>query len=426
MSKKVIVKAPTVEFPGVRYPGQHKVEEIAAEVFRQAQEARDFIVRADKMSFVEHAEQGIMLVRGDAPLPMSKRAIQQICAWIGLPLNSRLYKRLRWGNEAGPQRSRDARRFWDTWCNLVNDHFKKIDTFKLIRTMTTQAGDRYVRAFLSDRYMIIPNDQLFMAVADKFKDVGVEIWDASLSEDSFYIYAVAPDIKAQIRKDRPWGEYAFVGDAEDAVNAALRISNSETGQGGCEVCPAIITRITKSYLVKDNALSVRHLGARHKMDELLSQDTLKKRNSIVYDEIRDYCQSTFDELKFQSFVDRLQDATQDEIDAVHAADALQAVYDISESRKADVLNWLMKTGDRSRYGLANAVGAVAKSDKNIDPDESASLEWVGADLINRQTAVKLEKAAEKVRAEKVHARKEQQEQVSAQLMAAGRSFGREF
>jgi hypothetical protein len=162
------------------------------------------------------------------------------------------------------------------------------------------------------------------------------------------------------------------------------------------------------------------------MDELLSQDTLKKRNSIVYDEIRDYCQSTFDELKFQSFVDRLQDATQDEIDAVHAADALQAVYDISESRKADVLNWLMKTGDRSRYGLANAVGAVAKSDKNIDPDESASLEWVGADLINRQTAVKLEKAAEKVRAEKVHARKEQQEQVSAQLMAAGRSFGREF
>jgi hypothetical protein len=425
--KKVRKAVPTIEFPGVSYPGQHNVDEITKEVLRQAKAAEDLIVSANCMMFVLDKKQGIMLSFGDQCLPMSRRAIQQICAWMGLATNSRLFKRLRWGDEAGVKRDGDRTRFWDTWCNLVNDHFDRIDTFKLLRIMEAKDGHKYIRAFLSDRYMIIPNDQLLIAVVDKVKELGVEIWDAALSEDSFYIYAVAPGIQAQIRKDRPWGEYSFVGDGEDAVNAALRISNSETGQGGCSVCPAIITQLTHAYFVKQNALAVRHLGARHKMDELLSPATLKKRNAVVYDEIRDYCASVFDEVKFQSFVDRLQDATQDEIDVVKASDALQVVYDISESRKNDVLNFLMKTGDRSRYGLANAVGAVAKTDTSIHPDEAASLEHVSADLINKQTAVKLAKAAERAAAEKVNKRiEDQQEAISVQQLAAGRASEEEF
>lgn len=412
-----------IEFPGVSYPGQHRVEEIVKEVQRQAKAAMDFIIDAKCMKLVLDDTSGIALTFTtptgmNHTFPLSRRAYLQLAQWVGLPTNSALYKRLRWGTTE-PGRKRCNEVFWPTWINLINDHFEHIKTHKLIRTMECQ-GQRYIRAFLSDRYMIIPNDQLLYAVADKLMAQKVEIWNAKLSEDSFYLYAVAPGVGAQIRTDRPWEGYRFIGEKDDVVNAALMIKNSETGQGGCEVCPAILHGISNSYLVRQSALSIRHLGARHKMDELLSLETLKKRNAIVYDEIRDYCTAVFNADKFQQFVAKLQDATQDEVEPTAAVDALQSVFDISEDRQRDVMKWLIKTGDRSRYGLANAVASIASHDTAIDPDEAANLQNISSELIEKYTAIRLAKVAtdrEKNKAFKqVEARRAA---VESELVAAG-------
>jgi precorrin-3B methylase len=92
------------------------------------------------------------------------------------------------------------------------------------------------------------------------------------------------------------------------------------------------------------------------MDALLSPATIRKKNALVYEEVRDYCESTFDEDGFQQFVDRINTATQDEMpDSVQAAEAVRCVYELSDARKNSIVNWLIESGDKSRYGLACAV-----------------------------------------------------------------------
>jgi hypothetical protein len=377
-----------------------RVKDILDELAYQAQNYRDFVLPTSRLKLIPSEEHGFMLeyTVNDAAhsAPLSKRAMLQIAQWIGLPTNSRLYKRLRWGYEDIKSRrhGKVSDRFWPTLMELVNKHFELLSSRRLVRTLKDHEDTWYVRAILSDRYRIIPNDQLFMAAAEKIKALTAEVWDARLSEDTFYVYCVAPGISAQIRSDRPFGnDGRWVGDAGDAVNAALMMRNSETGQGGCEVCPAIVTKVHGSYFVSHNALSVRHLGKQHVMDRLLSPETIRKGNALLFDQVRDYIESTFDADKFQDFVDSLNDATQDELeDPAAAAEAVRLVYDLSEDRKNSVVGWLLESGDKSRYGLAKAVAREAHDNDKIGADEAFQMERISSDLITKQTSLKLAKA----------------------------------
>jgi hypothetical protein len=390
-----------IEYPGIKYPGRMKVKEIFEELQWQAKNYEDYVLPTSKMVLVPNAEHGFVLDfcisdKDTRSVPLSRRAVLQIAQWIGLPTNSRLYKRLRWGtdNVKARRTGKVSDRFWATLLALVNDHFRLLKSRKLVRLLKDHDEQWYVRALMSDAYKIIPNDQLFMVAAEKIKTQEAEVWDARLSEDAFYLYAVAPGISAQIRTDRTFdAEGRWVGDAGDAVNAAVMLRNSETGQGGCEVCPAIVSKVHGSYFVSHNSLSVRHVGKRHKMDMLLSSATIRKENSLIFDQVRDYIESTFNPDKFQEFVDTLNDATQDELeDPAGAAEAVRLVYDLSEERKNSVIAWLLESGDKSRYGLAKAVAREAHDNDRLGADEALHMERVSSDLITKQTALKLAKA----------------------------------
>lgn len=394
-------QVPTLEYPGIKYLGRMKVQEIFTELQRQAAAYKDYILPSTKMHLVPDKEHGIVLEFSikDYELervPLSRRSHLQLAQWLGLATNSRLYKRLRYGSDkvASRRTSSSSDRFWPTWMRLVNDHFDIMKVRKLVRLLMDHNDQWYARALLSDRYRIIPNDQLFMAAAEKIKESESEIWDARLSEDAFYLYAVAEGISAQIRTDRPFeGNVRWTGDAGDAVNAAIMLRNSETGQGGCEVCPAVVSKVHGSYFVSHHALTVRHLGKQHVTDMLLSARTIAKQNEVLFDQVRDYIASTFDSDKFQDFVDAMNDATQDELaDPAAAAEAVRLVYDLSEERKNAVVNWLMSSGDRSRYGLAQAAAREAHDNNELGADEATHMERVSHELIEKQTSLKLAKA----------------------------------
>jgi len=401
------------------------VSAIFEELQRQAKAYKDYVVTNQSIALVIDSEFGLALrftVAGKQyNLPISKRGYDQIIAWVGLRKDSKLYKRLRWGTGEQKRASKESDRFWQTYSNLVNDHFRLIRGKKLVRTLQRPDGEWYVRAILSDKYKIIPNDQLFMCAAEKIKAVKAEIWDARLSEDAFYLYAVAPGITAQVRTDRPFGDgrIRWAGDAGDIVNAAIMLRNSETGQGGCEVCPAIITKVTGSYLVRQNALSVRHLGKAHVTDALLSASTIRKQNSLVFDKVKDYVNSTFTEDAFQEFVAKVQDATQDELaDPLAAADAVRAVYELSTTHRDSILKWLMDTGDRSRYGLAQAVAREAHDNAELNADEAVHLERVSSDLVEKQTAVSLAREYKQVAEKKASRSARATEEVTEAVTAA--------
>lgn len=398
--KRRYILIPQLEFPGPRYPGRRSVSEIFKEIERQAQAYQDYVVATKNIVMRPDDEHGIVLefsIGGSVKaLPMSAGSYMQLAQWLGIPTTSRLYQRFRWGYSDLTKRKvgQHSTRFWQPWCDLVNAHFRIIGVRKLVRTLKTQDDAWYIRAVLSDRYRIIPNGHLFMAVADKIRKIGAEVWDARLSEDRLYIYCVASGINAQVRKDRTFeSDQRWIGDAGDVVNAAITISNSETGHGGCEVSPAIVTKVTGAYVVRQNAVSMRHVGTRHEMDAMLSDRTIKRENRLIFSKITDIVDSTFDPDKFQIFVDRLDEATQDEVeDPVQAAKALQVVYDLSEQRKDNIIGWLMRSGDRSRYGLAVAVAREAHDNQKLGADEAARLEQTAADIVERQTALKLARA----------------------------------
>lgn len=388
---------PTLEFPGVSYPGRRKIAEIFAELKRQTKAYADYVVSTKNMSLQRDDNHGIVLafsIDGTVhQLPMSHRAWLQLAQWMGLRTDSRLYKRLKYGYET-PKATRSDR-FWDTWLRLVNDHFHIISSRRLIRTLARPDGAWYVRALMSSSYRIIPNDQLFLHAADKIQEVGAEVWDARLSEDRFYLYCVAPGISAQLRSDRPFKDSAWKGDAGDAVNAALMLANSETGQGGCDVKPGIVTKITGAYMVGQTTLSLRHLGARHETDALLSESTIRKESELVFAQIKDFIDASFNADKFQLFVDKLQDATQDELDdPMQAAQALRVVYDLSEAREKEITKWLLRSGDNSRLGLARAVCHEACTNDKLNADEAAMLEQLGGEIVEQHTALSLARAYE--------------------------------
>jgi len=393
----VATTIPTLEFPGVSYPGRRKVTEIFNELKRQTKAYADYVVSTKNMAVQRHDAYGLVLafsVDGHIrQLPMSHRAWLQLAQWLGLRTDSRLYKRLRYGYEKPKATKSD--RFWDSWLRLINDHFQIVSSRRLIRTLARPDGAWYVRAIMSNSYRIIPNDQLFLHAADKIQEAGAEVWDARLSEDRFYLYCVAPGISAQIRSDRPFKDSAWKGDAGDAVNAALMLANSETGQGGCDVKPGIVTAVTGAYMVGQTTLSLRHLGARHDTDSLLSEATIHKENELVFAQIKDFIDAAFNEDRFQLFVDKMQDATQDELDdPMQAAQALRIVYDMSEAREKEITKWLLRSGDNSRLGLARAVCHEAQSNDRLNADEAALLEQLGGELVEKQTALSLARAYE--------------------------------
>lgn len=392
-------RLPVLEYPGVRYPGRRAVSEIFSEIKRQAEAYRDYIVPASDIRMAVHPVRGVELVvdiskQERLSFPMTRHVYIQLCNWIGLPVNSQLFKYLRYGRgdyQYSRHGDKYSDRFWQTWCDLSNAFFAQLKAKKLIRTLQDHEGTWYIRAFLSDQYLVIPNDQLFLAVAEELQSQKAEPWDARLSENSFYLYAVAPGISAQVRRDRPFESGGrWIGEVDDTVNAALMLRNSETGEGGCEVCPAIVTSVSGSYFVRQNALSRRHIGQRHVMDGLLSAKMVQKRNSLFFDEVRDYVKAVFNEDEFQAFVNRINDATQDEVaDPLTAARAVRAVYELSEAREASLVKWLMKSGDSSRYGLAKGLAAEAHDNGSLGPAEAVKLEQAGVDLIENQTMVKL-------------------------------------
>ena len=103
---------PTLEYPGVRYPGRMAVSEIYDELRRQAAAYRDYVVANKSVALIIDTEFGLALqftVAGKQhKLPISKRGYDQILAWIGLRKDSKLYKRLRFGNDNQRRAAKDS------------------------------------------------------------------------------------------------------------------------------------------------------------------------------------------------------------------------------------------------------------------------------------------------------------------------------
>lgn len=311
----------------------------------------------------------IRIASGSPEMQLNPTALRQLLSKMGIPKT--LYDRLKDDGHG------------DLNGHLLRELMDRTPTDKcfLLRTM-----DGHVRAVLSDRYKLIDNADLFFLAAEVFQGAGAELWDARLWDDGFELHGVAPHISGEVTLDRTFDpgdgwQSRWVGGEGDVHNAAVRVRNSETGHGSCRVDMSILRRVCANLCVWSDGVSVIHAGGKIAEGVIKSDRTKELESEVVWSTIRDAVTTAFDEKRFSEYIERLNAATQVELpcEPRHAVDALAASLDLSVERKDAILAQLLQTGDRTKFGVIQAVTASAH---DAAPAIATELEELGARLLD--------------------------------------------
>jgi hypothetical protein len=373
---------------------------------------RDLVIGSEKLRFQIIGKELLMRIdTGKVPLlvPVSSRAHTQLAQWMHLPMRCGFYQMMIGGAFTAADRrdfeDTQRRRNWDMFCNVANEFFQTRQDKRLIRLLPNNDGDLYCRAILSNSYQIIDSSDFFFTIATRAKEVGADIWNARLSEDKFYGYAVHPSvaetIELQREKDGPNAHVfrQFGREGKDMIRPAMVFSNSETGEGGCTMERALCWDYCTNYAVTMKVLNKVHIGRKQGDEEFLRPETLKKENEVFFMKAADIVEGCLSKEHFDGYVDKLRGAHEEDVeDPVAAAEALAICYDIPEKDKDAIRNLFLEKCPKTRYGLIGAVTEYAHND-DLNADVGYSLEELGAKLIDTPVAT-IEKRAERLKKEK--------------------------
>lgn len=381
------------------FPGIRSAEEVLKELERRKKCRIDLIVPSHKMVMSHSPEHTQHIAVPGYNGPMTQRATSQMFELIGLPQRARFTQWLVSNSRDFPNTAGT-----DWWVNhdaldgCFNSFLQRMKFDRLVRIMKGDASvGTYCRAVLSNRYRIVDSYDLFFAVLEQLSKIKLggkppEIWNARLSEDHFFGYAVAPGLTGQVDTTRASGD-RWKGLSNDFYNAAICFGNSETGAGGIFIRQAIVRSVSHAYTVGEDLVSERHVGKRLEADADLSSETIKAWNTAFFFEVQDHVKNAFDPDRFQAMLDRMNGATRDSVeDGVIATDALQVCYDLSEAAKTKIRNLFFKGGDTTRYGLLTAVSEAAATD--MGADEAVAMEQISAELASVDMADVYKRAAQ--------------------------------
>ena len=178
--------------------------ELATEIMRRAESKRDFVAETPDLVFSENA-----LAIGTAGcFPLTDHAHGQIADRVGIP--KRYYNRMK---AEAPALLADN----------VNHWFQETPERRMIRTLDGQA-----RAFLSDRYHRIDNEQIADAVLPVLVADGGHgaVVSCCVTEAKLYLQALFPRLEGEVQRGDP-------------VQGGVIISNGEIGNGALDIRPMI-------------------------------------------------------------------------------------------------------------------------------------------------------------------------------------------
>lgn len=404
--------------------GQFNKTEIARilpEIQRQAKTKKDFVIPASTISVDDSgklslpgvksfklansgntyatwqeaegaAEKGESIIPQEASgdFPLSRTARRQLCTRLGTPIA-----------------------FVDALCTQgQGDLAGRILTERLHRPrigidpanatanvdrFTVRMLDSAVRAVVSERYRIIDNIDLFFASAQKLDKVGGEIWQMRLTGDNFQMLAVARGISGEVRLDRTfdpgdgWQSRWHNGET-DTQYAAMSLSNSETGCGSIQICPAIMTRVCANYNVWAKVLRAVHLGRKREEDGLIENaETQSLESRLTFARVQAAIETIFNPDDFAKYIETMNAATQRVIVTdIHNTPTVQKAvervserFEIQDNVAATIYANLLKSCDYSQYGMMQATTQAAHDmDVEKEIDGAISLEEIGGAIVH--------------------------------------------
>lgn len=342
---------------------QFTLTQLAAELESRASSKQDFVVDTRALEMETNGNlvinsQPIIASRVDAGdqiiLPVNDIAHGQIASRLNIP--AAYYSKMR---EQAPALLADN----------VNHWFQKNPEKRLVRSLNGNA-----RAFLSDRYQRIENEEIASVVLPQLLEhEGVEIKSCAITESRMYIKAVFSRIQGEVVKG-------------DVVQAGIVISNSEVGQGAVKIQPLVYRLVCENGMVIEDAkYTARHVGGRisaqEDIYEMLSNETIAADDRAIMLKVRDVVRASFDEARFASRLSAMQETTTQKIigNPAESIKLLAKKFSFNEFEQGSILRHLIEGGDTSRWGVLNAVTRTAQDIE--DYDRATQLETAGGNIL---------------------------------------------
>jgi hypothetical protein len=340
------------------------IVELAQEIERRANSKKDMVASTSNMEF-----QGWDLVVGRRDTyGVNAVAHEQIAAHTEIP--ARYYDRMR---KEAP----------DLLANNINTWFAKYPAPRMVRVLD---GD--VRAFLSNRYRIIDNEDVAEAVLPIVGDLGLDIMSCQVTDKKLYIKAVDKRVNRELAKTG-----ARLGDGGHTIarvtSPAITISNSEVGFGALSVQGGVYDSFCSNLATfGERSMRRTHIGSKHELvdDELfalLSDDTKRLTDEAIMAQVRDVVRVAFDRARFDALVDRIEGSQEDKLPAADVVEVVKRAtrkLNLTDGEGKGVLQHLIEGGDLSRLGLYNSVTRMSADVESYD--RASDLERIGASVID--------------------------------------------
>lgn len=345
------------------------LQDLAAEIERRAEAKRDFIAPVPKFELaVVDAKPTIAISNGSLhQFGINDLAHGQIAEYSGIPMA--YYRRMLQDDPA-------------LLINNINRWLKdKAKDARMLRTL-----DGTLRAFLSNSYRQLENEDLADAVLPVLLKRDLMIISCEITDRRLYIKAV----DKSIARDIPTGKHMGDGGHTifDTISPAITISNSEVGSGSLLVEYGVWTKACTNLASFGSKMRRAHLGKRAELSddvyEMLTDNTKRLTNEAIWAQTQDMVAACFEAAKFEATAKRLGQAATDAVPAEDVVEVVERVgrrFSFNEGERKGVLAALIAGGDLSRYGVHSAITRFSQDD-GVAYDRATELERVGGEVID--------------------------------------------
>jgi hypothetical protein len=336
--------------------------QFAQELERQKYAKRDFIVYETAMQAQSVLDDGgestVMMALADAgSYTITPHAHGQLAQRLNIP--RRYYQRML--SEAPT-----------LLCTNLNHWLHGNDgTQRIVRTL-----DQSVRGFLSTNYRALDHyDFADVALQTLYRIGDIDVEACAITDTRMYLKAVSKRLQGEVR----------VG---DIVQWGIALSNSEVGAGKLRIDPLIYRlSCTNGAVSRQDAGTYerRHVGRKVLSDRdvahLLSDEARQADDRAFWLTVRDIIDGLFNEDTFHEVLALWQGAAKRSITTT-VPEVVQVTlkqHKLPESMQRGILDHLIREGDYTQYGLANA---VTRYSQDVEAYDTAhQLEEIGARIM---------------------------------------------
>lgn len=244
--------------------------------------------------------------------------------------------------------------------------------------------DGNVRAFVSNKFRRgLGNFELLEANLPILLDHGFEVQSSELTEKRLYVKAVSPKVTAQIK----------VG---DVVNFGIILSNSDVGAGEFKLETFIYRLSCLNGMVGQKLSSARHItraiSGGEEAAELFSDRTLNLSDAAFFSGMKDLFLNAIKPENFDLAVNKIREAADRKIQNTDLEQVVELAMSTTKTQgegiKHGILAALM-TGNEgaglTQWGLANSFTRAAQ-DLTLSYDTATELERAGGEIVELEAS----------------------------------------